>query len=97
MDGVRLNTGAWRGGPSQYTAWLDPGAITSIEVMRGGGAVQYGSDALGGTVQFLTSSLLTGLGRPQLHGAAEMTGASADLSVGGQADIALHVTFDPLP
>ena len=91
VDGVRLNTAAWRGGPSQYTAWVDTAAISSIEVMRGGGSVQYGSDSLGGTVQFLSAPLLTGLAAPQVHVAGEVTGASADLSVAGQADVGLHV------
>jgi outer membrane receptor protein involved in Fe transport len=48
LDGVRLNVSSWRSGPGQYTAWVDSGPIESIEVVRGGGSVQYGSDALAG-------------------------------------------------
>jgi outer membrane receptor protein involved in Fe transport len=91
VDGVRLNTASWRTGASQYTAWVDTSAINSIEVMRGGGSVQYGSDALGGTVQFLSAPLLTGLSEPQVNGSIELTGSLADSSVGGQADLGLHV------
>ena len=54
LDGVRFNTGQWRAGPSQYIAWIDGGPVDAVEIVRGGASVQYGSDALGGTVQFLT-------------------------------------------
>jgi hemoglobin/transferrin/lactoferrin receptor protein len=90
LDGVRLNTGSWRTGPSQYSAWVDAAAINSIEVMRGNGSVQYGSDALGGTVQLLSAPLSLGLSDSKVHGVAEMSGASADMSHGGRAGLALH-------
>ena len=92
VDGVRLNTSAWRPGPSQYTAWVDGGAIDSIEVIRGGGSVQYGSDALGGTVQYLSPPALLGLAAgPTLGGSIEIGGASADRSLSGQADVSFRV------
>ena len=91
VDGVRLNTGAWRSGPSQYTAWIAGGPISSIEVVRGGGSVQYGSDALGGTVQLLSAPGIVGLGSPRVRGSVEVAGASSDQSVGGQADLSLQV------
>jgi outer membrane receptor protein involved in Fe transport len=91
LDGVRLNTSAWRTGPSQYTSWVDPGAVGSIEILRGTGSVQYGSDALGGTVQLNSSpAIMSGVG--PLHGSVEFAGATADESVGGRADIGFHVS-----
>jgi outer membrane receptor protein involved in Fe transport len=90
VDGVRLNQGVWRPGPSQYTAWLDPGVVDSIEVVRGGGSVQYGSDALGGTIQFLTAPTLLGLSTARVRGNVEVTGSTADQSYGGQADVSLN-------
>lgn len=92
VDGVRLNTSAWRSGPSQYTAWVDGGAVDNIEVVRGGGSVQYGSDALGGTVQYLTAPPLFGnSGAPTIGGTVEIAGATADGSLSGQADIDLRL------
>jgi outer membrane receptor protein involved in Fe transport len=91
IDGVRLNTGAWRPGPSQYTSWVNAGAIDSVEVVRGGGSVQYGSDALGGTVQFLSAPPLTSFVRPQFNGNIEIGGASADQSLSGQADLSFQM------
>lgn len=51
IDGIRLNNATYRYGPNQYFNTIDPLSIERIEVLRGGGSVQYGSDALGGTIQ----------------------------------------------
>jgi hemoglobin/transferrin/lactoferrin receptor protein len=91
VDGVRLNTGQWRPGPSQYVSWIDGGPIDAIEVVRGGGSVQYGSDALGGTVQFLTTPTLSGARSTLATGNLEFSGATAAQSLYGQADVAFHV------
>jgi hemoglobin/transferrin/lactoferrin receptor protein len=90
VDGVRLNTGQWRSGPSQYVSWIDGGPVDSIEVVRGGGSVQYGSDALGGTVQFLTTPTLIGTHSTRISGNAEFSGATAARSLDGQADLAFQ-------
>lgn len=88
LDGVRFNTGQWRSGPNQYISWIDGGPVDTIEVVRGGGSVQYGSDALGGTVQFLTSSILPGPHAARLAGNIELSAATAAASVHGQGDFA---------
>ncbi|HEX4913749.1 MAG TPA: TonB-dependent receptor, partial [Vicinamibacterales bacterium] len=72
VDGVRLNTGQWRSGPSQYVSWIDGGPVDSIEVVRGGGSVQYGSDALGGTLQLRTMPSLF-VASPPVQGQAELS------------------------
>lgn len=54
IDGIRLNNSTFRYGPNQYLNTIDPFSIQNIEVYKGGGAVQYGSDALGGTIQLRT-------------------------------------------
>lgn len=54
IDGIRLNNATFRSGPNQYLNTIDPQSIEQIEVVRGAGSVQYGSDALGGVVQLLT-------------------------------------------
>jgi hemoglobin/transferrin/lactoferrin receptor protein len=54
VDGIRLNNATFRYGPNQYLNTVDPLSIERLEVLRGSGSVQYGSDALGGTVQIFT-------------------------------------------
>ena len=54
VDGVRFSNGAQRGGVNTFLNLIDPAGDRGIEVLRGPSAPQYGSDALGGSVQFLT-------------------------------------------
>jgi hemoglobin/transferrin/lactoferrin receptor protein len=91
LDGVRLNTGQWRPGPSQYVSWIDGGPVQSIEVVRGGGSVQYGSDALGGTVQFLTSPTILSPQARRFRGEAELSAATAAGSVSGQGGVSFQL------
>ena len=51
VDGIRLSNATARYGPNQYFNTIDVFSIEKIEVLRGGGSVQYGSDAIGGTIQ----------------------------------------------
>jgi len=90
VDGVRFNTSTWRSGPSQYTAWIDGAVVDRLEVVRGPGSVQFGSDALGGTlnVRTMQPSLVTG--RTVLHGAIDALAGSADRSGGGTANVAIQ-------
>jgi outer membrane receptor protein involved in Fe transport len=90
LDGVRFNVASWRSGPSQYTAWLDAGPVESIEVVRGAGSVQYGSDALGGTIQYLTDSG-SAARRGPIGANLEFSAASASRSTYGSGDIAFGV------
>lgn len=54
VDGVRLNNATYRLGPNQYLNTIDPATIERIEVVRGHGAVLYGTDAMGGVVHVIT-------------------------------------------
>lgn len=56
IDGVRFNNTTFRSGPNQYLNTIDPLITDRIEVIRGQGSVQYGSDAIGGVVQMMTHS-----------------------------------------
>ncbi len=58
VDGIRLNNATFRYGPNQYLNTVDPLSIERVEVLRGGGSTQFGSDAMGGTVQILTKNPL---------------------------------------
>ncbi len=54
VDGIRFNNATFRFGPNQYLNTIDVNTIRKLEVARGTGSVQYGSDALGGVVQVFT-------------------------------------------
>lgn len=54
IDGIRLNNSTFRFGPNQYLNTVDALSLDRIEVLRGGGSVAYGTDALGGTLQLFT-------------------------------------------
>lgn len=54
VDGVRLNNAIFRGGNLQNVLFVDPNNIASAEVVLGPGSVIYGSDALGGVMNFKT-------------------------------------------
>lgn len=54
VDGVRFNTAIFRSGNVQNVISIDPFAIERTEVILGPGSVIYGSDALGGVMNFYT-------------------------------------------
>jgi hemoglobin/transferrin/lactoferrin receptor protein len=54
IDGVRYSTSAQRGGVSTFFNLIDTSFLQGAEILRGPNSAQYGSDALGGSIQFLT-------------------------------------------
>lgn len=54
VDGVRMNNAIFRGGNIQSVISIDPFTIKNTEVIFGPGSVIYGSDAIGGVMNFLT-------------------------------------------
>lgn len=58
VDGVRMNTAIFRSGNLQNAILIDANTIESAEVILGPGTVNYGSDALGGVMDFHTFSAL---------------------------------------
>lgn len=57
VDGIRLNNAIFRYGPNQYMTLIDPYGVERIEVVKGSGAVQYGSDAMTGVINVITPIL----------------------------------------
>lgn len=56
IDGVRMNNAIFRSGNVQNVISLDANAMESVEVLFGPGAVMYGSDAIGGVMDFHTKT-----------------------------------------
>ena len=86
VDGVRYSNGAQRGGVNTFLDLLEPEAIDSIEIVRGPSSAEYGSDALGGSIQFFSRPPSLGLpdgGR--WRGWLSSNGGTAHANVGGAA------------
>ncbi|BAO54575.1 TonB-dependent receptor [Nonlabens marinus S1-08] len=56
VDGVRMNTAIFRGGNLQNVISIDPLSVERTEVILGPGSVVYGSDAIGGVMNFFTQT-----------------------------------------
>lgn len=54
VDGVRMNNAIFRGGNLQNVINIDANMLDGAEVLFGPGSVMYGSDALGGVMDFHT-------------------------------------------
>lgn len=54
VDGVRMNNAIFRGGNVQNVISIDPFSIQNTEIILGAGSVIYGSDAIGGVMNFYT-------------------------------------------
>ena len=68
IDGIRLNNSIYRYGPNQYLNTIDGFSIDKIEVAKGTGSVQYGSDAIGGALQLFTKEPVLHKKTPEWHG-----------------------------
>ena len=90
IDGVRFNTSSFRSGATQFLAWVSPSVVDRMEVLRGPASVQYGSDALGGTIQLLTVRPALRRAGPRVTGRVEGVAGSSDYSGGIDATLALH-------
>src|ERR1044072_4373636 len=81
INGVRFNNSTFRPGANQYTALIEHDFADRIEVVRGPGSTQYGSDSLGGTINVLTRTP-RGSDNFGVQGNVNTYFASADLSAG---------------
>ncbi|MCD4732471.1 MAG: TonB-dependent receptor plug domain-containing protein, partial [Bacteroidales bacterium] len=60
VDGVRMNNAIYRSGNLQNAITIDPNIIENAEVIFGPGSIIYGSDALGGVMDFHTRKIELG-------------------------------------
>ena len=56
VDGVRLNNAIFRSGNVQNIISINPFNIQNTEVILGAGSIIYGSDAIGGVMNFYTTT-----------------------------------------
>ncbi len=91
VDGVRMNTAIFRGGNVQNVLSIDPFTINHSEVILGPGSVVYGSDAIGGVLNFYTPTpkLYTEKGA-HFSGNAIARFSSANEEKTGHVDFSLH-------
>ncbi len=90
IDGVRFNNSTFRSGPNQYLAFIEPSQAERLEAVLGPTGVQYGSDALGGTINVLTNSLSFSSDRRfDFHGDLQAFAASADASGGSNLKLTI--------
>ncbi len=87
VDGVRMNTAIFRGGNVQNVISVDPFTVDRTEVILGPGSVVYGSDAVGGVMNFYTAKPKFAFnGENKLSGNAIMRYASASKEKTGHID-----------
>lgn len=68
VDGVRYTTSAQRGGVGTFFSLIEPSSLEAVEILRGPNSSQYGSDAHGGVVNFLSHSPRYGDKDGEFHG-----------------------------
>ena len=59
IDGIRLNNATYRYGPNQYLNTIDMFTLERVDVLKGIGAIEYGSDAMGGVINLTTKEVNT--------------------------------------
>ncbi|MEI6434255.1 MAG: TonB-dependent receptor [Bacteroidota bacterium] len=69
VDGIRMNNAIYRAGHLQSAITVDPFGLASTEILYGPGSTLYGSDALGGVINFITKDpVLSTTGKTEIHG-----------------------------
>jgi hemoglobin/transferrin/lactoferrin receptor protein len=91
VDGVRMNNAIFRSGNVQNVISLDANALANTEVIFGPGAVFYGSDAIGGVMDFHTlrpafatgdGTVISGNGMLRFSSANREKSFHADVNIG---------------
>ncbi len=83
VDGVRYTTSAQRGGVGTFFSLIEPSSLDTVEILRGPNSSQYGSDAHGGVVNFLSRSPVYGDKDGEFHGNTNTFYSSVTNGFGG--------------
>lgn len=90
VDGVRMNTAIFRSGNIQNIISIDPNALDGVEVVLGPGSLIYGSDALGGVMDFHTlATQYSVTDKPLIKAQVMGRFSSANIEKTGHADLRL--------
>lgn len=83
VDGVRYTTSAQRGGVGTFFSLIEPSSLETVEILRGPNSSQYGSDAHGGVINFLSRSPAFGDKDAEFHGSTNVFYSSVTNGFGG--------------
>ena len=83
VDGVRYTTSAQRGGVGTFFSLIEPSALETVEILRGPNSSQYGSDVLGGVVNFISRAPIYGGSDGEWHGTGNVFYSSVTNGFGG--------------
>lgn len=83
VDGIRYTTSAQRGGVGTFFSLIEPSSLETVEVLRGPNSSQYGSDVLGGVVNFISRAPHYGGKDREWHGNTSVFYSSATNGFGG--------------
>jgi hemoglobin/transferrin/lactoferrin receptor protein len=87
IDGVRMNNAIFRGGNIQNVISIDANALEETEILFGPGAVMYGSDAIGGVMDFHTlKTKISDSSKTNFKGNAFTRYSSANMEKTGHLD-----------
>lgn len=90
LDGVRFNNAIFRSGNVQNVISVDPFGVDRTEVVLGPGAVIYGSDAVGGVINFYTKKPnVLPTGKRTISGSAFTRYSSANNEKTAHFDVAI--------
>lgn len=82
IDGVRYSNSAQRGGINTFLNLIEPSNLRSVELLRGPNSSQYGSDSLGGSVQFVSSPATFSNAGFDFHGQTSLFANAASATFG---------------
>lgn len=90
VDGIRMNNAIYRAGHLQNAITVDPLGLASTEILYGPGSTIYGSDALGGVINFITKDpILSTTSKIHIHGSVLGRFASANTEKTGGINLNL--------